>query len=59
MVLNSNADVAPIGLSALGGYARNLPRGAGRLTGSERGPEAELVRLVPCFWAWRVSVIRP
>ena len=26
MVLNSNADVAPIGLSALGGYARNLPR---------------------------------
>ncbi len=26
MVLNSNADVASIGLSALGGYARSLPR---------------------------------
>jgi phospholipid transport system substrate-binding protein len=26
MVLNSNADVPSIGLSALGGYARNLPR---------------------------------
>jgi phospholipid transport system substrate-binding protein len=26
MVLNSNADIAPIGLSALGGYARSLPR---------------------------------
>ncbi len=27
MVLNSNADVPSIGLSALGGYARSLPRG--------------------------------
>jgi phospholipid transport system substrate-binding protein len=26
MVLNSNADIASIGLSALGGYARSLPR---------------------------------
>jgi phospholipid transport system substrate-binding protein len=26
MVLNANADVAPIGLAALGGYARSLPR---------------------------------